>query len=63
MLRKSVTFQPSRQPQWQILMNKPFPVPQIEQQKDDAIRGLSNYMFFEAQRMAKEELGPDKFDG
>ncbi len=30
-----------------------------------AIRGLSNYMFHEAQRMAKEEVqqGNDKFDG
>ena len=30
-----------------------------------AIRGLSNYMFFEAQRLAKEEVqeGNDKFDG
>jgi hypothetical protein len=30
-----------------------------------AVRGLSNYMFFEAQRLAKEEIeqGKDKFDG
>jgi hypothetical protein len=30
-----------------------------------AARGLSNYMFFEAQRLAKEEVqqGNDKFDG
>ena len=30
-----------------------------------AVRGLSNYMFFEAQRMAKEEIekGNDRFDG
>ena len=27
---------------------------EIEKQKDAAIRGLSNYMFYEAQRMAKE---------
>lgn len=27
----------------------------IEEQKEAAIRGLSNYMFHEAQRMAKEE--------
>ncbi len=38
---------------------------EIEKQKDAAVRGLSNYMFFEAQRMAKEEIqdGNDKFDG
>ena len=30
---------------------------EIEKQKDAAIRGLSNYMFYEAQRMAKEEGG------
>lgn len=37
----------------------------IEEQKDAAIRGLSNYMFFEAQRMAKEEgqNGNDTLDG
>lgn len=28
----------------------------ILEQKEAAIRGLSNYMFFEAQRMAKEEV-------
>lgn len=30
-----------------------------------AVRGLSNYMFHEAQRLAKEEVqkGHDKFDG
>jgi hypothetical protein len=30
-----------------------------------AVRGLSNYMFHEAQRLAKEEVqkGNDKFDG
>lgn len=30
-----------------------------------AVRGLSNYMFHEAQRLAKEEVqkGRDKFDG
>lgn len=30
-----------------------------------AIRGLSNYMLFEAQRLSKEEVeeGKDKFDG
>ena len=30
-----------------------------------AVRGLSNYMFHEAQRLAKEEVqkGQDKFDG
>ena len=30
-----------------------------------AVRGLSNYMFFEAQRMAKEEIqkGNDDFNG
>jgi hypothetical protein len=29
------------------------------------VRGLSNYMFHEAQRLAKEEVqkGQDKFDG
>ncbi|KAK9823938.1 hypothetical protein WJX72_006512 [[Myrmecia] bisecta] len=38
---------------------------QIEEQRDAAFRGLSNYMFHEAQRMAKEEVaqGRDKFDG
>lgn len=38
---------------------------EIEKQKDAAIRGLSNYMFFEAQRMAKEEVqdGHDTLDG
>lgn len=38
---------------------------EIEKQKDAAIRGLSNYMFFEAQRMAKEEVqdGNDTLDG
>lgn len=38
----------------------------IAEQKDAAIRGLSNYMFMEAQRMAKEGAGgspADKFDG
>ncbi|KAH7621743.1 hypothetical protein Ndes2526B_g02560 [Nannochloris sp. 'desiccata'] len=37
----------------------------IEDQKQAAVRGLSNYMFFEAQRLAKEEIeqGKDKFDG
>ncbi|KAL3139781.1 hypothetical protein ABBQ38_004083 [Trebouxia sp. C0009 RCD-2024] len=38
----------------------------IAEQKDAAIRGLSNYMFMEAQRMAKEGAGSspaDKFDG
>jgi hypothetical protein len=37
---------------------------QIEKQKDAAIRGLSNYMFFEAQRMAgDEDGGADEKDG
>lgn len=37
----------------------------IQQHKEAAIRGLSNYMFFEAQRMAKEEIqqGQDNQDG
>ncbi|KAL4423768.1 hypothetical protein ABPG75_001069 [Micractinium tetrahymenae] len=37
----------------------------IEEQKEAAVRGLSNYMFHEAQRLAKEEVqkGNDKFDG
>ncbi|KAI3432687.1 hypothetical protein D9Q98_004230 [Chlorella vulgaris] len=37
----------------------------IEEQKEAAVRGLSNYMFHEAQRMAKEEVqkGNDNFDG
>lgn len=37
----------------------------IEEQKEAAVRGLSNYMFHEAQRLAKEEVqkGHDKFDG
>ena len=30
---------------------------EIEKQKDAAIRGLSNYMFYEAQRIAGEEDG------
>lgn len=30
---------------------------EVEKQKDAAIRGLSNYMFYEAQRMAGEEDG------
>ncbi|DBA67257.1 TPA: hypothetical protein ACH3X2_001566 [Trebouxia sp. C0005] len=41
-------------------------VMQIVEQKDAAIRGLSNYMFMEAQRMAKEGVSSsptDKFDG
>jgi len=38
---------------------------EIEKQKDAAIRGLSNYMFFEAQRMAAENIenGQDTKDG
>ncbi|DBB07932.1 hypothetical protein WJX82_002551 [Trebouxia sp. C0006] len=38
----------------------------IAEQKDAAIRGLSNYMFMEAQHMAKEGVSSsptDKFDG
>jgi hypothetical protein len=39
---------------------------EVEKQKDAAIRGLSNYMFYEAQRMAKEEgdsEGKGELDG
>lgn len=39
---------------------------EIEKQKDAAIRGLSNYMFYEAQRMAAEsgeEGGGNEKDG
>lgn len=35
----------------------------IIEQKEAAVRGLSNYMFVEAQRMAQEGKGADKFDG
>jgi hypothetical protein len=40
-----------------------FPAPRFFSYS--AVRGLSNYMFFEAQRLAKEEIeqGKDKFDG
>ncbi len=36
----------------------------VEEQKNAAIRGLSNYMFVEAQRMATEgSQQDDKFNG
>lgn len=43
----------------------PDPAASLGMLRCSAVRGLSNYMFHEAQRLAKEEVqkGHDKFDG